>query len=82
MSLSRCILTAMDGHLNLALISACTARPSSGQIIDFYINALRVAPGFRRGNETRHAIWAPNEPICRGIRNCICAEESPVTPVD
>jgi AcrR family transcriptional regulator len=60
MTLSRCILTAMDGHLSLALISACAARPSSGEMIDFYINAVREAPGFRRATETHMQIRPPN----------------------
>jgi AcrR family transcriptional regulator len=42
--LGRCILTAMDGHLDLALTSGCAARPKLEQMIDFYVNAVVGAP--------------------------------------
>ncbi len=40
--LGRCILTAMDGHLDLTLTSLCAARPKLDQMIDFYINAVTL----------------------------------------
>jgi AcrR family transcriptional regulator len=38
--LGRCILTAMDGHLDLTLTWPCAARPKLDQMIDFYISAV------------------------------------------
>jgi AcrR family transcriptional regulator len=43
-TLTRCLLAAMDTHLNPMLIPARVARPTPAQLIDFCISALRVAP--------------------------------------
>jgi hypothetical protein len=52
--LGRCILAAMDGHLDLALTSACVARPKLDQMIDFYLNAVGGAPNSSSGTYTPH----------------------------
>ena len=45
----------VDLYALIGRISACAAPSTSGEMINFYINAVRVAPGFRRATETMHA---------------------------
>ena len=58
--LGRCILTAMDGHLDLALTSRCTAPLSIDVMSDFCVRAVRGALRV----DAPHATSGPSSRSC------------------